>query len=206
MLKVIILIIIIIIVGGLGYWIYQATITSESENFNLKTYENKEHGFEMKYPKGWNYYKDEWTMVGMDVISTLSKNVYRRGDVYEEFGKDYALIYITHHKNESRSLDETFKERKEIGKRMIAASRETVIPRELIVTEQVNIGNNKGYRLLLRELAGVQSGIHFSYLLSDKNNDGIIEFWGWFRGETKEKQEEYLNAFNQMLSTFRFLE
>ena len=61
--KAIIAIIITIAVVGLGYWVYQSTITpeelteeeqaTEDETADWKTYRSEEYGFEMKHPKDW---------------------------------------------------------------------------------------------------------------------------------------------------------
>jgi len=55
--KKIIIIIIIIIVGGLGYWIYQSTLTPKGEDTGWKVYRNEERGFEIGYPNNW-YVRD----------------------------------------------------------------------------------------------------------------------------------------------------
>ena len=79
---------------------------------------------------------------------------------------------------------------------------------EPIVKEIVIEGEN-GYRISLNYYEHsimCEEGTHIIYLFPDKNSKRFFHFEGDFRGKNREIYKKYAEKFDQMLSTFRFLE
>ena len=77
------------------------------------------------------------------------------------------------------------------------------------IIEEVTIKGENGYRIYLNyyeQTIMCEEGIVIIYLFADKNNERFFHFLGDFRGKNREVYEKYAETFDQMLSTFKFLE
>jgi len=74
--------------------------------------------------------------------------------------------------------------------------------------EEINVQGMKGYKISFSGKGYLmdENFTNIFYLILHKNNEGTIRFEGIFAGNNKEEYEKYAEVFNQMLSTFKFLE
>ncbi len=207
------LIVIFFLIVGLAvflFWQIPEKITSEEvaseDSTGWKTYRSEEYGFEIEYPKSWHAYN---AMEGLVVISTFSRweyDRYYRTMEIEKLEESYGSIWITF---PDKPLEEFF----ELTKKGIEVFESPGSPLQIeeFYTEEINIIEMKGYRIyysgksFMRFEEGEES-INIVYLFSAEEKEGIIRFEGSFKGKDKEICEERAKDFDQMISTFRFLE
>jgi len=204
MTKSIIIFVIIIILTGLGYWLYQSTLTPESEDAGWKTYSNKEYGFKINYPNSWYSYKNE--AGGLVEIATFSQTQYKkyyRTHDYEKLGKNWGIVHVWY--NESKDIEKNVDE---IERLIDALSGGHVSQIENSTVEEIDVYGMKGYKISFSG-KGYLLDENFSnivYLFLNKSEEGMLKFEGIFVGENKEEYEKYVETFEEMFLSFKFLE
>lgn len=217
---IIIIVLCAIVVGGIAVWQYlrapegeeRLEGTPEDETADWKVYRNKEYGFEIKYPKPWYNHGTENDIFFLlyptippieeateDYKCQVSISMlYIKQDylnqIKEQYGKEDALDALYEEQDESIRLKEVYSS--EISKT------------EEVAIEEINIGGMKGLKIhkRVKELVTNREYILIIYIVLDKNSGGAFAIRGDFYGEKREDCENYIDDFNQMPSTFKFID
>jgi len=199
--KAIITIIIIVVVAGLGYWVYQSTITpeeltekeqvTEDETANWQIYRNKEYGFEISFPEDW-FFREGWHVPLMIDTITLNSPEWEKmrdapiGGVYVE---DIIITFEKITKYGVTTIDELIKKAEEDDPQLpfftpfVPEGKTTIADREAY--EIVICGYGCEYTIFI-EKDGYLYKIAFTKAWSDKSDLSEVE--------------------RQILSTFKFLD
>ena len=174
---------------------------------NWKTYRNKEYGFEIKYPKDWYTYEN--IGVKHKIISTFSQDKYKKYfgmTDHKKLGKNSGLILL----NDliGKSVEDKFEFIKSKIENIKNGKRDT-FKIEKFIAEEINVEGVKGYKIYYHYYENsimYEEGVHIVYIFPDKNSEKGFHFEGDFAGEDEKVYKEYAEDFDQMISTFRFLE
>ncbi|MBZ9571894.1 hypothetical protein KJA15_00945 [Patescibacteria group bacterium] len=158
------------------------TIKEKDETANWKTYRNEEYGFEIKYPDDWHIHEVEDGYIG--IVDTEEK-VFPQMVFQKSNWMGVTIIYY------SKPTDFTWEEW--LRKRdIVGYEKSTERGLEVIkITERTGIFPGEVFFGNEKKIYGLD------YMSEYFNEDGSIN---------REKEQECLNIFNQMLSTFRLLE
>ena len=202
-LKYILVIIILIITGGILCW----QLGNQGEQ---KTFSNKEYKFEIKYPKSWYNFKGK-DFTNAAFFSTISLEEFKN---FTGEGK-YGFVVIDYIKQESVKKTEEEQNTNDPIDAYLKAFESGAQKAESrgiwkdASTEKIEIGGMNGGKIyFITEEQALAKGIrkeriYITYYVLDKNSNGILEIKGEFYGENTER---YIADFNQMLSTFKFLD
>ena len=194
---IIILIIIVLIGGGFFAWKYYFQAKGQSG-----TYIKEECGFEINYPSGWYAYEYQRE----NIISTFSKNEYGKFYGTTEIAKLGESIGVIWMSCSNTSLENNLKSIQEWEE--VLRKPGSSLQLENFFTEEVAIGGINGYRIYYngRSFMRFEEGeeaVYILYLFPTKGGQGTIEFEGNFKGKNN---EEYKKNFEQIISTFKFLD
>lgn len=195
----IIIVVLATLVGGLAIWQYSwapkieisefepaEKIQPENETANWKTYINEEHGYEIKYPESWFVYEIE---------------------IYEK--QNLPVVYFQP-EEEAEILYEKYPGIMMAGPHSLAAS--IIVfdnPSNLTLKEWVaeEAGSKNQKEVIVGGETGIEvkfSGLPYVYIVKESK---IYRFAsGIPRSKKKDEIKDEIEIFNQMLSTFRFLE
>jgi len=174
------------------------------ETADWKIYENKEYNFAIDYPKSWYAYPNQFG--GLEEIATFSETKYKQyygTEDHKKIGENYGIVHIEYIKN-----NDLEKQIENIDKLIKALGRGPISKIETSSVEEINVDGIKGYKISFSGKGYMldEDFTNIFYLILHKNNEGTLKFEGIFAGNNKEEYEKYAELFNQMLSTFKFIE
>lgn len=176
----------------------ECVIIEEDEIANWETYRNKEYGFEVKYPKDWettiNINKSEMMyllIVSLEKVDITQEKLMLPGDNLEGATYNIALTI--------KSNPQNYSIKDYLLKDDPLESREKIWEEEF---EEIIIGDNlRGIKYTI--FAAPSSGPCTVVTISHESK--IYKFW-YCAIAYLETHTKFIEVFNQMLSTFRFLE
>jgi hypothetical protein len=181
-----IVIILAIIVGGGTLWLlvkkelpYQPSeIKKIDETANWKTYRNEEYGFEVKYPNNW--YAEPEDLAGLSAKLSIIFGNYL---IKESYGReDYTFVNFV---VEDATINEYLNEMKKYGAKI----------------EETNIASSKAYKTITTgEEVYLGDNLNPSISITIMHNNHVYGLLILYPNEISEK------VFNQIVSTFKFLE
>ena len=192
---------------------------NKEETIDWKIYSNEEFGFEMKYHKSWYDYGKEVNPYGIiTMLSTMSKELSEEETKEAYFGEEGFGEFIIYY----RDAEDIKKEQEKYNtKDPLEAYLQDLAdylekwegrgwgPKvKKFVTEKIKIGGMDGVKIFYTTEEdqgdrGVRETTNIFYYFLDKNSNGAFDIWADFYGKDSEK---YIEDFNQMLSTFKFLD
>lgn len=194
----------IVLIGGILAWQYWGE-SQKDKTVSWKTYWNEEYNFEVQYLKSWYIYKDT---IGHIVISTFAQDKYEKyfgTDEHTKLGKNSGAILMMGY-SKDKSIEAKIESIKQnIKEKVCGVSMEC----EKFIAEETNVDGKKSYRIYYSYYESsimYEKGTHIIYLFLDKNGEGVFQFEGDFAGEDWKIYEKYGEEFDQMLSTFKFIE
>ncbi len=198
-----------------------ATTSNETAGWKVYNvvYDTADGGFEMKYPKDWNFYKPS-NLFALDVIATFSKKQYEDYIKEESYvGKpeeeNYGIVTISLMGSSLGTLERSFTFTE---KAVEGLKKSGVYHIENYNSNALERNDLSGYRVYYSGKSyyvymdggtpkipsfGIES-VDVIYLISDKNQESnrVFKLEGIFRGKNA---KEYSEVFDQMLSTFKFI-
>ncbi|OGM33554.1 hypothetical protein A3D01_01205 [Candidatus Woesebacteria bacterium RIFCSPHIGHO2_02_FULL_39_13] len=202
------IIVVIIAFTGIGYWAYkngQIKILqpNPSQTINLnqtdywKTYRNENWGFEVSYPPNWTYIESSWeggeneTSVDYDGIHLSPPNTIR----------DNTSVNVFKVKNDGLSIKDYF------NKNDYSCCGDFVEPtylgNEIIASEKITVNGVEGRKFLKAPEDIPVDGVTANWVVLETN--GKIYLISYYKDE-KETTFDIERVFNQILSTFKFLD
>lgn len=198
------------LIAWAGYLLFKPPLpepVEEDEPANWNTYRSEEYGFEIKHPKSWYTYED--IRFGHRIVSTFPQDKYREyfgTEDHKKLGKNSGFILLNLIKT-GKSVEETFEFIKNRLEKI--KSGEDGFKIEEFITEEINIGDMKGYRIYYpyyENAALYEEGVHIIYLFPDKYSEEGFLFEGDFGGKDKEIYKKYAEKFDKMIFTFKLIE
>ncbi len=182
--KVLILIIVLaVIAGGVLAWQYWPEGVEEEEQpadetVDWQTYRNEEYGFEMKYPEDWTV---EENGKGVAFWTPSTEECISTGGWECDLGVPRVAIYNPASElygNDQLTFEEWFEERKSVG---LFGDR-----------ENIKIGEYDGFDIVESGMIGYRTIFLFG-------NAKIARF-------SIDDKSDFMDEFDQMLSTFKFID
>jgi len=232
----VVIILIILIAGGIFVWQYfgapEETEMSEKEavkdeTADWETYRNEEYGFEVRYPINFFIKEQKITPIPEETIPDVIPDVYIEGYKYE---RPVNLLYFVEIYSEDSSLREVEMGMEDIGIYVYDNANNLTVNEWIdyinrgvetgLMYEGRHIGGSEPFSILGIEAVKGISGCCLVCLINiwipkenkiyELSHRGFIDIRGecpdYYYNEKYGCCLKYENIFNQMLSTFRFLE
>jgi len=163
----------------------------KDEIVDWETYRNEEYGFAMRYPENWYVYPVTFLGENKVAFSNLSKgqieDMVEKAESEQEFS-ELENIYSLEIRIVEKSLEDWLRDQERLLEQF----------RIDFAKEQVAVGENEGYKISAITEEGKEA---FSKVLSQGKNTYLIESM-----HPERCRFEECEIFNQMLSTFRFID